>query len=101
MEPIAVTVEILGKDYRVACYDHEKDALIASAAYLNEKMRDIKNSGKVVGGERVAVMAALNIAHELLQNRVEFESRDQDLKHRLQGLQEKIEGALDRQAVIQ
>jgi len=50
--PIAVTVEILGKEYRIACAEDEKDALLASARYLDEKMSDVKGDGKVVGSER-------------------------------------------------
>jgi len=65
-DTIAVTVQILGKDYRVACLSHEREALLASAGLLNAKMREIKNSGKVIGNESVAVMAGLNMAHELL-----------------------------------
>lgn len=65
-----VTVKILGKDYQVACPDEQKEALLASARMVHENMEKIRNSGKVVGLDRIAVMAALNLAHELytLQN---------------------------------
>ena len=92
---IAVTVEISGKEYRVACVENEKDALLASAEYLDEKMRDVKGNGKVVGCERVAVMAALNISHELLQQKFLEHERNKLLKNRVEGLQSKIEVALD------
>ena len=92
---IPVTVEILGKEYRIACKDHEKEALLASARYLDEKMSDVRSTGKVVGSERVAVVAALNIAHELLQQKFGDHDKDKMIRQRLEGLQERIEVALD------
>ncbi len=65
-DPEAVKVSILDKEYLVACPEDEKDALEASAKYLNEKMLDIRESGKVVGIDRIAVMTALNLAHEVV-----------------------------------
>ncbi|AFJ02382.1 Z-ring-associated protein ZapA [Methylophaga frappieri] len=62
----AVNVTILGKDYQVACPDEEKDALLASARMVHQNMEKIRASGKVVGVDRIAVMAALNIAHDLI-----------------------------------
>ena len=61
-----IDVTILDRQYRVACPDNEREELMASVAYLDQKMREIKDSGKIVGADRVAVMAALNITHELL-----------------------------------
>ena len=92
---VAVTVEILGKEYRIACAENEKDALLASAEYLDEKMRDVKGNGKVVGSERIAVMAALNISHELLQQKFLEHERNKLLKNRVVGLQNRIEDALE------
>lgn len=66
-KPHSVTVSILDKEYQVASPPEEKHALIEAAQYLDKNMRDIRNGGRVVGGERIAVMAALNIAYELLQ----------------------------------
>ncbi len=62
-----VTVKILDKDYQVACPEEQEAELIASARYLDKQMRGIRESGKVIGLERIAVMAALNISYELLQ----------------------------------
>jgi len=92
---VAVNVEILGKEYRIACAENEKDALLASAEYLDEKMGDVKGNGKVVGSERIAVMAALNISHELLQQKFLEHERNKLLKNRVEGLQDRIELALD------
>ena len=65
--PHTVTVNILGKDYQVACPEEQQAELIVSAKYLDKQMRGIRDSGKVIGLERIAVMAALNISYELLQ----------------------------------
>ena len=62
-----VTVRILDKDYQVACPEEQEAELIISAKYLDKQMRGIRDSGKVIGLERIAVMAALNISYELLQ----------------------------------
>ena len=65
--PNTVTVKILDKDYQVACPAEQEAELVVSAKYLDKQMRGIRNSGKVIGLERIAVMAALNISYELLQ----------------------------------
>jgi cell division protein ZapA len=62
-----VTVKILDKEYQVACPEEQEAALVISAKYLDKQMRGIRDSGKVIGLERIAVMAALNISYELLQ----------------------------------
>ena len=62
-----VTVTILDKDYQVACPTDQEAELVVSASYLDKQMRSIRENGKVIGLERIAVMAALNISHELLQ----------------------------------
>jgi len=61
-----VTVSILGKEYQVACPANEEDALIASARMVHKNMEKIRNTGKIVGLDRIAVIAALNLAHELI-----------------------------------
>lgn len=68
-EPLSVTVRIMGKEYSVACASEEHEALVKSADYLNERMTAIRKRGKALGTERIAVMAALNIARELLEFR--------------------------------
>jgi cell division protein ZapA len=62
-----VTVKILDKEYQVACPEEQEAELVISAKYLDKQMRGIRDSGKVIGLERIAVMAALNISYELLQ----------------------------------
>jgi cell division protein ZapA len=66
-QPTTVEVKILDKEYLVACPEEEREALLRSARHLDTKMREIRSSGKVFGTERIAVMAALNITHELLE----------------------------------
>ena len=66
-ETDTAVVNILDREHRVSCPEKERDALLASARYLDQQMRGIRNSGKVIGLERIAVMAALNITHEMLQ----------------------------------
>lgn len=64
-----VKVHILGKEYPVSCAADEQHELLIASRYLDEKMRQIRDGGRIIGTERIAVMAALNIAHELLQIR--------------------------------
>lgn len=64
-----VRLRVLEKEYIVACPEEEYENLLASADYLAHKVQDVRKSGKVVGSERIVVMAALNIAHELIQAR--------------------------------
>ena len=64
-----VFVKILDKEYQVACPQAERQALMESAQLLDERMKTIRASGAVIGLERIAVMAALNLSHELLQAR--------------------------------
>ena len=62
-----VTITVMGREFRVAAPDGEERQLLASVEFLNKKMREIRDTGKVVGNERIAIMAALNIAHEHIQ----------------------------------
>ena len=89
-----VTIKILEKEYNVACPLEEKASLLASAELLNGKMREIRDSGNVVGLDRVAVMAALNIANELLK----AQGQDAELKNivglRIRAMREHLDSAL-------
>jgi cell division protein ZapA len=64
--PRLIEIHILGRAYRVACKPDEEAALIAAAEYLDQKMREIREGTKVIGAERIAIMAGLNLAHEVL-----------------------------------
>jgi cell division protein ZapA len=91
--PEGVSVSILGKEFMVACPDNERAALLAAAHHLDGKMREIQASGKVIGTERCAIMAALNIANELLELRAQG-GVPADVNQRLKFLQTKIDDAL-------
>ncbi|HKV96298.1 MAG TPA: cell division protein ZapA [Gammaproteobacteria bacterium] len=88
-----ITVRILDKDYQVACPDEEREALLESAALLNRKMQEIRESGKVVGLDRVAVMAALNLSHEILQHQSATDQAQQALVERLRALNDRLASA--------
>jgi len=66
---ITLDVSLLGRDYKIACKERERAELVEAVALLDRRMREIRDAGKVAGTERVAVMAALNLAHELLRER--------------------------------
>ncbi len=85
----AVSVTILGKEYQVACPKEEKAALLASAQLLNENMEAIRSSGKVVGLDRIAVIAALNLAHELLMLQQDT-GQDDDSTRRILHMKDKV-----------
>ncbi len=90
-----ITVHILGKEYRIACTPEEENALVKSAGYVDQKMKEIRGRGKAIGTDRIAVMAALNIAHELLQNEEQSGSDSNPLGSRIKEIQQKIETALN------
>ncbi|CAN5225395.1 cell division protein ZapA [soil metagenome] len=96
-----VTVRILDKEYQVSCPLEERAALIDSAELLNRKMREIRDSGKVVGLDRIAVMAALNLAHEVIDARSKGDTLDSDAGLRLRHMRERVEAALDRRQQLE
>jgi cell division protein ZapA len=93
---VRVSVRILEKEYQVACLPEERSELLDSAEHLNAKMREIRDGGNVVGLDRIAVMAALNLAHELLRLRGRGESSDTDVSQKIRQLRERVETALSR-----
>jgi len=93
-KPIPVSVVILDKEYRIACQPEEQETLLESSRYLDRKMREIRDGGKIIGTDRVAVMAALNIAHELLDQRAHNISGSIETSSRIRKMQKKIESAL-------
>lgn len=86
-----VRVRILDKEYQVACPPEERDALVESARYLDQQMRTIRQGGKVIGMERIAVMAALNITHELIQTRHGDEANAREMDERIRKLTGRID----------
>jgi cell division protein ZapA len=92
-EPVAV--RILDREYTVGCEPGEKDGLMAAAKLLDAKMREIRGGNRVAALDRVAVLAALNLAHELQQLREDSERRDRSLVAAVDDLQRKVDGLLD------
>jgi cell division protein ZapA len=91
-----VSVRIMDKEYVVACPYDERSALLDAAEFLNARMREIRDSGKVVGLDRIAVMAALNLAHEYLKGKDRESKLDNGVGHRVRALRERVEGALEK-----
>ncbi|NIV18630.1 MAG: cell division protein ZapA [Woeseiaceae bacterium] len=89
-----VSVRILDKEYQIACPVDERTDLLDSAEVLNAKMREIRDSGRVVGLDRIAVMAALNMANDLLHAQARDRLLDGDLSSRLKLISERVESAL-------
>ncbi len=92
--PTTVNVTILDKDYQVACPADEVDALTASANYLDDQMKSIRDSGKIFGLDRIAVMAALNMANDLLHAQARDRLLDGDLSGRLKIISDRVENVL-------
>ena len=87
-------VNILDREFRVACPNDERGELLDAVKYLDAKMREIRDAGKIASVERIAIMTALNIAHELLTTRVGGGFDLAELKRRMQGMQATIDEAL-------
>ena len=92
-----IDVSILDRQYRVACPDDEREELLASVAYLDKKMREIKGAGKIAGADRVAVMAALNITHELLSAKTGAGFDLGEYKRRMTSMNSLVDEALANQ----
>lgn len=95
-EMARVNVRILEKEYFIACPTEERSDLLDSAEFLNNKMREIRDSGKVVGLDRIAVIAALNLANELLLLRNKDRRSEEEFGGRIRAMRERIDGALTR-----
>ena len=91
-----VNVRILEKEYQVSCPVNERAALLDAAELLNNKMREIRDSGKVMGLDRIAVMAALNITNDFLMAQSEGTTIDETVSIRLRTLTERVETALQK-----
>jgi len=88
-------VTIMGRTYKVACSDEERNALLSAVAYLDRKMSEIKSAGRVASAERIAVMAALNITHELLSSRNNASGFDiEGLRRRMAAMEAALDQAL-------
>jgi len=94
-KPKTLDISIMGRTYKVACSEDEREALISAVAYLDRKMTEIKSTGRVASAERIAVMAALNITHELLSSRNNASGFDiEGLRRRMAAMEATLDQAL-------
>lgn len=98
--PKAIAVRLLDKEYRIGCPEGEEDQLLATARYLDRRMREIRGGGKVIGTERIAVMTALNLAHELLAAQQDKSEQAGAASRRVRSLRERVEAALNESAQL-
>ena len=91
-----VGVRLLDREYLVACAPEEREALQASAQLLDARMREIRNGNRMAGVDRIAVLAALNLAHELLQLKNGAGDRDRELARTLGDLNRRLDDILAR-----
>ena len=91
-----MNISLLGREFRVGCPEGEEKQLMASVEYLNRKLKEVRDTGKVVGNERIAIMAALNIAHEMMSNggKANAGADNAAIKRRILAMQETLDAAL-------
>jgi cell division protein ZapA len=98
-DPKGLQINVMGREFRVACPENEQKDLLEAVDYLNRKMDEIRDHGKVIGVERIAIMAALNIAHELLTTKVGgFDMAA--LKRKMQSMETTLDQALRDQSKL-
>ena len=91
-----ISVRLLDREYQVACPADERSDLLDSAEYLDTKMREVRDGGKVVGLDRIAVISALNLANELIKLRRNGSVVDSDVGSKIRTLRERVESALEK-----
>ena len=89
-----LTISIMNKEFQVACPEGEEEALQRAARYLGEQMQEIRQSGKVVGMDRIAIMTALNMSHELLSGQSKVQTSQDYAKLRIRALNDRLENAI-------
>lgn len=90
-----VNIKILDREFTVGCEPSERDGLLAAAQMLDSRMREIRGSNRMAALDRVAVLAALNLAHEFMQLKAESQSREQDINRTLVDMNRKLDGLFD------
>jgi len=98
-KPESLTINIMSKDYRVACPANEIENLEASARLLNDKLTEIKDQGSVIGTERIAIMAALNMSHEILHGE-SLKQNHSDINQRIETLSNRIEDSMRQISLV-
>ena len=89
-----LTSSVMQKEFQVACPEGEEESLLRAARYLSEQMESIRSSGKVVGMDRIAVMAALNMSHELLTGHTKVQTSQDYARLRIRALNDRLESAI-------
>lgn len=98
-DPKGLQINVMGREFRVACPEEEQKGLLEAVDYLNKKMSEIRDNGKIIGLERIAIMAALNIAHELLSTKVGgFDIAA--LKRRMESMETMLDQAMHDQSKL-
>ena len=97
-EAKSLQIAIMGREFRVACPENEQAGLLEAVDYLNRKMLEIRDGGKIIGLERIAIMAALNIAHEMLTTKVGGGFDIGDVKRRMARMETVIDQAMSEQS---
>jgi cell division protein ZapA len=97
-KPQPVSLTIMGKEYKIACEPDEQDDLMRSAQQLDAQMRKMRDAGKVSGSDRIAVMAALNLAHELQLMKTQNALLNRNLNECLARMNQKIENVLEKKS---
>ncbi len=93
---VSLDVAIMGREFRVACPEEEREGLLQAVSFLDRKMREIRDSGKVIGLERIAIMAAINITHDYLSSKpIETDLREP--RQKIQALSKLLDQALASQ----
>jgi cell division protein ZapA len=96
-----ISVRILEKDYRIGCPEGEEEQLLAAARLLDQRMKEIRTGGKVIGTERIAVMAALNLAHDVLAAPQQQTAQADAVGRRVRSLREQVEAALNESSQLE
>ncbi len=99
-EAKGLQINIMGREFRVACPEDEQKGLLEAVDYLNRKMHEIKDHGKVIGLERIAIMAALNITHEFLSTKVGGGFDMAEIKRRMAGMETVLDQAISDQSEL-
>jgi cell division protein ZapA len=99
-EAKSLQISIMGREFRVACPEEEQAGLLEAVDYLNKKMLEIRDAGKVIGLERIAIMAALNIAHEFLSTKLGGAFDMGEMKRRMNRIETVIDQAMSEQAKL-
>lgn len=99
-DPKGLQISIMGREFRVACQENEQKGLLEAVDYLNRKMLEIRDHGKVIGIERIAIMAALNIAHEFLSTKVGGGFDIAEIKRRIFDMEAVLDQAISDQSEL-